>query len=154
MACMSLCVSARNLAVLMLPAFLLSCYGKQEALKLDKFKDIPKDMEGCTCTFSATAKELDSGSYLAVSDFDSSVKISVAGKSELLRRVGSNMPGADSLAPVIDTYANDRYMLIMKMHVDRDRWEETETIDFSGEMEVRNKDGAIFKSKITGNCGC
>jgi len=122
-------------------------------LSLEHFKNIPADIEGCSCYFSETKERFKKNEYLFAADFDSVAFISVDKKLVKLKVVSTGrLPNSFGDYDHIDVYSNGTYKVTVDIKYKSNTAEEVWWND--GTITVESTDGRKLVKKFVGECGC
>ena len=129
-----------------------SCSEKPK-LVMTSFKDIPQEIEGCSCYFSKDAKLYAKGNYCFASNFDSLAFISLNNKlTKLKLKSSERKPETFGDYDHKEVYENDTLKVYLdikyKQKTESEVWKNTGTI------KVENSNGEIIIRKFEGECGC
>lgn len=122
-------------------------------LVLDHFKDLPDEIEGCSCYFSETEERFKNKEYLFTSDMDSTAFISIDNKLVRLKMVSSTQePNTAGGKDYSEVYSNGT--LKVKVDVKYKNANGDETWWNDGTITVESTDGRRTSRKFVGECGC
>lgn len=133
--------------VTLLAIVLASC--SSPFVRLEKFKDFPEQIDGCSCYFSETKAEFNQGVYLYVDNSDDLAFIKVEGKIVSLKFLTTNKI-TDKRFKV--EYGNENYRIEL---VGKKISSLDETTKYSGMLTVFDSDGSqVYRHAVFGECGC
>lgn len=122
-------------------------------LQLEYFKNLPGEIQGCSCLFSGTEGRFRQGEYLFAASFDSTAFISVDGDMEKLGLVSTTRkPGTFGDYNHTEVYRNDRYTVTVAMEYKGPSGDET--WKNSGTITVEGTEGQRVVERFVGECGC
>ena len=120
---------------------------------LDNFKNVPKELDGCSCYFSETKESFDRKEYLFAADFDSIAVISINKRLIKLRLVSSTKKaGTFSDSDHIEVYSNNNYKVTVDIKYKHTIASEVWWND--GTILIESTDGQKLVKKFVGECGC
>ncbi|MGB4773906.1 MAG: hypothetical protein WBP45_01925 [Daejeonella sp.] len=127
--------------------------GTIEKLSLDNFKEIPNEIDDCSCAFSETVDRFKKEEYLFVSDLNSIGFLSINNKLIKLRLISAERrSGIFGDNNHKDIYSNEKYKVTV--HIKYKRSVGDETWWNYGTITIKSKDGQKLTKKFVGECGC
>ncbi|WP_163410892.1 hypothetical protein [Flavobacterium ajazii] len=122
-------------------------------LSLGNFKDIPDEIDGCSCYFSETEQKFKNDEYLFIAGFDSIGFISVDNKLVKLKLVSTERePNTFGDYDHIDVYNSELYKVTIDIKYKNSKGDETWWND--GTVTIESKDGKKTTKNFVGECGC
>jgi hypothetical protein len=124
----------------------------ETSAELTTFTGIPRNIDGCTCYFSASEKKFKNEEYLFVSNLDSSAYVSINGKAIELKLVSTTRSWAIEDKDYVETYSDGMYTVTIHVYYKGNAGDESWWN--SGDIKVYFKGMEIDKSSFIGECGC
>ena len=122
-------------------------------LSLDDFKEIPEEIDGCSCYFSETDQKFENQEYLFVANFDSTGFVSVDKKLVKLKLISTERePNTFGDYDHIDVYNSEHYKVTVDIKYNKSNGDETWWND--GTVTIESKDGQKLRKNFVGECGC
>lgn len=109
-----------------------------DAFEITSFTEIPKEIDGCSCAYSFTQKDLDEGRFIYVDDYH--MQWGFIGVEGEVIKIDLN----DTLD---DTYA-------IQIMIESEERIDSELIQEKGVIEVTNKENQKVEVHYIGECGC
>lgn len=132
-----------------------SCKKDKTEFTLNSFKNLPKQIEGCTCLFSKTEKDYKQKEYVFVSNFDSIAFISINNKIiklKLKRRVYK--PNTVENEDYICKYETEQYKVTIEIKADKTKKDAEESWWNKGVISIENNNGKKVTQEFVGESGC
>ena len=127
----------------------------QTGINLTVLKEIPKEIDGCSCIFSETENKFKAQEYLIATNLDSIAYISINHniiKLKLIeKKIDSNSKDDDNL---IEIFANEKYKATIEVKKDKTKKVGDEVWWNIGSIKIENKNGESQTKKFVGECGC
>lgn len=123
-------------------------------LLLNTFKNIPKEIDGCSCLFSETDQKFKKREYLFAAGFDSTAYIVINEKLSKFKLITSGRePNTFGDHDHVDIYQNDQFKLTVDIKYKRSSGDEVWQNE--GIIILESKDGELkTTTKFVGECGC
>jgi hypothetical protein len=124
-------------------------------LKLTDFKEIPKEIDGCSCIFSETEIKYKAEKYLIATNLDSIAFISINGNIAKLylveRKFDKNEKDEENY---IEIFANQKFKATIEVKKDNTKKSGDEIWWNNGSIKIENEKGKSQTKKFIGECGC
>jgi hypothetical protein len=126
---------------------------KSPAFTINSFKEIPIEIEGCSCLFSESKTEYTKKEYLFAASYDSAGFVSVDRKLIKLKLISTERdPGTFGDYDHKNIYQGSGYTVTVDIHYKNSTGEEVWWND--GTITIRNTKGQQKSQKFVGECGC
>ena len=120
---------------------------------LESFTEIPKEIECCSCSYSASEEGYQHNEYLFVCGFDSTAFVSVEGQLLKLKLVSTGRePITFGDYDHIDVFESENYTITLDIKYKEDG--EGEVWWNNGTITIEDKSGQSTKLNFFGSCGC
>ena len=122
-------------------------------LSIDNFKEIPEEIEGCSCYFSENDMKFKNDEYLFVANFDSISYVSINKKIVKLKLVTTGKePNTFGDNDHTDIYKSELYKVTVEIKYKDANGDETWRN--LGKLTIENKTGKKITKQFVGECGC
>jgi len=122
-------------------------------LYLDSFKELPNDIEGCSCYFFKDEEASKNKEYLFANSYDSIAYVSVDKKLVRLKLTKTTRePNTFGDSDYSETYSNEDFKITI--HVKYKKPAGDESWSTEGDLRITRKDGQSFTTTFVGECGC
>lgn len=119
-----------------------------KTLRIDTFSTFPPEIDGCSCYFSATAKELKSSTYLYADDYQKTAFVRINGvMTKFQLKETKTLAGKHT----IKKFTNKAFDLVIDI---KQTGQIDETWQQKGTLKLTSKDGKTVLKNIVGECGC
>jgi hypothetical protein len=118
--------------------------GASTEINLTSFSSIPDSLSGCSCIFSESESKYEASNYLYFDDMGTACLISVDNKLIVLKPI--------KITEELSEFSNGEFTAYIQ-NKKKLRSSEQSTI-ITGELVVKNKNGATVTKKVYGVCGC
>ncbi len=127
----------------------------QAKLTITDFKEVPNEIDGCSCFFSETEKKYNSNEYLIATNLDSIAFVSLNNKIIKLKLVEKKIePNSIDNENYTAIFANKKYKATIEVKEDRTKKNADEVWWNIGTIKVEDKNGNQQTKKFIGECGC
>ena len=133
----------------------LNSKSTQTGINLTVLKEIPAEIDGCSCIFSETENKFKAQEYLIATNLDSIAYISINHniiKLKLIeKKIDSNSKEDEDLTEV---FGNEKYKVTIEIKKDKTKSVGDEVWWNIGSIKIENKNGESQTKKFVAECGC
>lgn len=122
-------------------------------ISIEDFKEIPEDIEGCSCNFSETKEKFEQQQFILVANYDSTAYVSINHQQIKLKLLSSTrLPDTFGDYDHTDIYTSENFKVNVEIrYLDSKGYE---TWENAGKIVVEDKFGNKLQKEFVGECGC
>ena len=127
----------------------------ESELNLTTLKDIPIEIDGCSCFFSETEMKYKSEKYLIATNLDSIAYIPINGRNIKLNLVERKFDKySKNEENYTEIFSNEKFKATLEVKIDNTKKRGDEVWWNTGSIKVEDENGKIQIKKFIGECGC